>query len=84
MQVKVESLLSVKGICYVIVRQIESGEFSVSVTTRLNGVPLLPICTQPRKLRANGSLDLEVYVLALESSSDSILFTEGQIVELQH
>ena len=83
MKFRIESLFSVRGIPYVMVRQIETGEFSVSASSRLSEVPLRSFMDQPRSLRADGSPDLEGFVLSLADPLDSARLSEGQIVEVQ-
>jgi hypothetical protein len=79
---KIESIFSVRDISCVMVRQLEAGEFSVSSASRLSGVPLHSFIDQPRKLRPDGSPDLEVFVFSLVEPQDSTRLSEGQIVEL--
>lgn len=66
MKFKVEATFLVEGTACVVARRMEAGEFSVSPSSRLGGVPLQQLLEIPRKLlRPAHGLDLDVFVFAL-------------------
>jgi hypothetical protein len=64
------------------VRQIESGAFTLTHDSTLGGIPIHKRVEQPRKVRADGSPDLEVFALVLRNPDDRAHFAEGSEVEL--
>ena len=83
MKFKIEYLCSVEGTALVMARQLESGDFALSSSARLGGVPLQQLLEIPRKLiRPGGLLDTSVMVFALSNSADSSRLSKGDVVEL--
>jgi len=64
-------------------RQLEAGGFSLSASSRLDGSAIRPVVTQPRKLHADGSTDLEVFAFILTNPADMGSFHVGKVIELQ-
>jgi hypothetical protein len=72
-----------KGKAFLFVRQIEAGSFSLSTSSKLGGVPILPSLTKPRALKPDGSPDMDIYTFVLQSRRDAAKFSEGQTVDLE-
>lgn len=68
---------------YLFARHLEAGDFTLSASSRLGGVPIQPVLSQPRKLRPDGSPDLDVFAFVLADRQDADRFSAGQIVELE-
>ncbi len=83
MKFRVESFFEVDEHLFLLVRRMEQGPFSVSAAARLSGVLIRQFVEQPRKLRPDGSPDLDVFVFELADRQDKGRFTAGQMVELQ-
>jgi hypothetical protein len=83
MKFKVEFIFGQEGPPYLFARQIEVGHFSVSTSSRLGGVPIQPSLSQPRKLKPDGSPDLDVFAFVLTEQQDAERFSVGQIIELE-
>ena len=82
MKFEVECVFGQEGPPFIIARQTEVGHFSVSTSSRLGGVPIQPSLSQPRKLKPDGSPDLDVFAFALTDPQDAERFSVGQIIEL--
>lgn len=82
MKFKIEFVYKHESGPYLFARRLESGDFSVSASSRLGGVPIHPSLTQPRKLKPDGSRDLDVFAFVLAGRQDAERFYVGQIVEL--
>lgn len=67
---------------YVLVRQIDAGDFSLPKTPLLGGVPIRRWISQPRKLKPDGSPDLSVFAFTLASRCDAGCLRVGDVVEL--
>jgi hypothetical protein len=80
---KVEFVYKLDQEAYVMARQLEGGDFSLSASSRLDGAAIRPAVTQPRKLRSDGSPDLEVFAFILANPDDAASFRLGEVIELQ-
>jgi hypothetical protein len=80
---KVEFVYTHKHGAYLFARRLEDCDFSVSASSRLSGVPLQPHLSQPRKIKPDGSPDLDVFAFILARREDGEKFALGQIVELE-
>lgn len=67
---------------YLFARQLEAGNFAVTTSSRLGGVPIKPYVSQPRALTPGGKPDLSVFVFVLATANDLPKLTVGQEVEL--
>jgi hypothetical protein len=67
---------------YVLARQLEPGDFSLTSESRLGSVLIKPILSSPRKVRADGTLDLSLFSFALAARNHLAQFSVGQIVDL--
>ena len=82
MKFKVEFVYRQEHGPYLFARRMEDGDFSVSASSRLGGVPIQPSLSLPRKLKPDGSPDLDVFAFVLTERQDAERFSVGQIVEL--
>ena len=83
MKFKVEATFTVDGTACVMARASGGGDFVVSNSSRLNGVPLQQRLQIPRKLlRPEHGLDMNVFVFALADSADLSRFQKYDVVEL--
>jgi hypothetical protein len=80
---KVEYVGKSETSSYLFARRLEPGDFSVSGSSRLGGVPIRPSISSPRALKPDGSPDLDVFAFILAESQDAERFSVGQTVELQ-
>jgi hypothetical protein len=62
---------------------LEPGDFAVSASSRLGGVPIQPSLSHPRALKPDGNPDLDIFAFVLAKSQDAERFSLGQIVELE-
>ncbi len=83
MRFKVELVCTHESGPYLFARRLEAGDFSLSPSSRLGGVPIHPSLTQPRKLRPDSSPDLDVFTFVLTQRQDADRFSVGQIVEME-
>src|SRR5258708_2589915 len=67
---KVEFVYKLDQEAVIMARQLEGGVFSLSASSRLDGAAIRPEITQPRKLHADGSPDLEVFAFILTNPED--------------
>jgi hypothetical protein len=80
---KVEATFTVDGTAIVVARRGGDGEFSVSSSSRLDGVPLQQLLEIPRKLlRPEHGLDKNVFSFALADPADLSRFHKYDVVEL--
>ena len=63
-------------------RQLGAGEFTLSDSPMLGGVPIGRYVSQPRSITPDGQPDLSQFSFALSTASDLPKFAVGQIVEL--
>jgi hypothetical protein len=82
MKFRVEAFFEAEEHSFLMVRRIEHGPFSLPAAPRLSGVVIRQFVEQPRKLRPDGSPDLDVLAFELADSQDKERFAVGQIVEL--
>lgn len=82
MRFRIEFLSSTTDKAYVLARQIDIGEFTLSEKSQLGGMPLTRSLTQPRTLKPDKTPDFSVFAFHLVSSSDVARLSVGQIVEL--
>lgn len=83
MKFKVERLLDRGANVAILVRRLETGDFSVSGASQLGGFSILPIVEDVRKLRNDGNPDLDVCGFVLSDRKDAANLSIGQIVELE-
>ena len=83
MKFKVEFVYRHESGSYLFARHLETGDFSLSASSRLGGVSIQPSLSQPRKLKPDGSPDLDVFAFVLTDRQDADRFSVGQIVELE-
>lgn len=83
MKFSVEFVYRLGQEAYVMARQLEGGDFSLSASSRLDGAAIRPVVTQPRKLRSDGSPDLEVFAFILANPEDVTSFHVGKVINLQ-
>jgi hypothetical protein len=67
----------------VLARQLESKGFRVTATSRLGGVPIEPVLSQPRAIKPDGRPDLEIFAFQLKSAADLSKFSLGSEVVLE-
>ena len=83
MKFKVEATFTVDGTACVMGRRNGAGDFSVSNSSTLDGVPILQRLEIPRKLlRPEHGLDDDVFVFALVNLADLARFQKYDVVEL--
>ena len=83
MKFKVEGTFTVDGTACVMGRRSGAGDFSVSSSSTLDGVPILQRLEMPRKLlRPEHGLDDNVFVFALANPADLARFHKYDVVEL--
>ena len=63
-------------------RQLGAGEFSLSESPMLGGVPIKRYVSQPRSITPDGKPDLSQFSFVLSSANDLPKLGVGQIVEL--
>ena len=80
---KVEFVYNLEHETYVMARQLEGGDFSLSASARLGGATIRPVVTQPRMLRDDGSPDLKVFAFILINPEEAVTFSVGKMVELE-
>jgi len=78
----VEALFRRSRDAYVLVRQIDSGDFALADSSFLGGVPIRRWLSQPRKIKPDGSPDFSVFAFVLASGSDADRLHVGDVVEL--
>jgi len=80
---KVEATFTVDGTACVVARRNGDADFSVSSSSRLDGVPLRQRLEIPRKLlRPEHGLDKNVFVFTLADPADLWRFQKYDVVEL--
>jgi len=67
---------------YVLVRQIDPGDFALADSPMLGNVPIRRWLSQPRKLKSDGSPDFSVFAFVLALGSDADRLHVGDVVEL--
>ena len=67
---------------YVLARQLEAGDFSLSSSAQLGGVSVKRQLSMPRRVLHDGTPDLTVFVFTLANGADRSKFSVGQEVEL--
>ena len=82
MQFRIECVSSRGSPVYVLARQLTDGNFILSETPFLSGVPISRHVGQPRKFKSDGTLDVTVFAFQLVSSDDAERFFVGKVVEL--
>jgi hypothetical protein len=83
MKFKVEATFTVDGTACVMGRRSGSGDFAVSSSSTLDGVPILQRLEVPRKLlRPEQGLDDNVFVFSLANAADLARFHKYDVVEL--
>ena len=85
MKFRVEALYQIDARPVLLAKRMGTAAFSLSQSTtpRLGGVPIQPFVEEVRRLRPDGSPDLDVFAFALVDRDDSPKFSVGQIVELE-
>lgn len=78
----VEALFRRSRDAYVLVRQVDPGDFALADNPLLGGVPIRRWLSQPRKIKSDGSQDFSVFAFVLASGSDADRLHVGDVVEL--
>ncbi len=81
MKFQIEYIAPSSENAYVLARQLEVGEFSLSGSSQLGGVSVKQL-SMPRRLQTDGNPDLKVFVFALTNGTDRLRLSVGQQVEL--
>ena len=66
---KIEYILELHGKVCLFARQLDKSNFQLSENSSLDGIPLQPYLSQPRKLLDNGKPDLDIFSLYLKSKN---------------
>ena len=82
MQFQIEQVLKLRDRSVVFVRQLGSGDFALSESPKLGGVPIVRYIGVPRKLKADGTQDFGIFGFTLVSPEDAEQLVEGEVVEL--
>jgi hypothetical protein len=82
MKFRIEYIARKERPVYLFARQLETGEFFVSQTSRLGDVPIKPQVSRPRALTPDGKPDLSVFAFVLVTANDLPKLEVGQVVEL--
>lgn len=83
MKFRIEYLAKQERPCYVFARQLESGDFLLTPSSRLGGVPIRQQVSSPKALTPHGETDRMVFAFVLVTASDLPKLTIGQVVELE-
>ena len=83
MRFKVEYISQPAPSPYVIVRQVESGDFELGVKPTLDDLPITRGINRPRSMKPDGTLDLSIFAFQLQSPEDLTKLAIGQIVDLK-
>jgi hypothetical protein len=84
MRFRIEFVAQRERPAYVFARQLEAGNFTVSTTSRLGGVPIKPYVSQPSALKPDGKPDLSVFTFVLATANDLAKLKVGQEAELSN
>jgi hypothetical protein len=79
---RIEFSSEIHGTVCVCARRVGEGDFRVTESSTLGGVALRPYLDIPRKLRDDGTPDLEIFAFLLRDFTDQHLLSVGQVVEL--
>ncbi len=79
---EIEHILILDAGVAVIARQRGHGDFTVTSSSTLGGVPLRGHLDVPRKLLPNGSPDLELFAFQLANREDASRLAIGQAADL--
>jgi hypothetical protein len=82
MKFRIEYIATKERPAYLFARQVEPGQFSVSQTSRLGGVPIKPRISCPRALTPSGQPDGTIFTFVLATANDLPKLAVGQVVEL--
>jgi hypothetical protein len=80
---RVEYIFASQRPVSLIVRQVDSGEFALTTSPRLGGVPIRRTLTQPRAQKPDGTPDFSVFMFTLTDARNAKEFSIGQIIELE-
>jgi len=83
MKFRIEYIFHRERPAYVFARQLEPGDFALTVNSRLGGVSIRPSVSQPRTIKPDGTPDLSVFAFVLATADDLPRFAVGQVVELE-
>ena len=85
MKFRVEGLYEIDAQPVLLARRLEAGTFSLlrSTAPQLGGVLIRPFVEEVRRLRPDGSPDLDIFAFVLDDRRDKERFSVGQIVELK-
>jgi len=84
MRFRIEFIAQRERPAYLLARQLEVGDFTISTTSRLGGVPIKQYVSQPRALTPDGKPDLSVFTFVLATANDLPKLKVGQEVELSN
>jgi len=82
MKFRIEYIFDRRRPVYLFARKLDQGEFSLSETPCLGGVPIKRSLSQPRAIAPNGTPDLAVFTFILATANDLSKLSVGQEVEL--
>ena len=85
MKFRVEGLYEIDARPVLLARRLERGTFSLSgsIKSQLGGALIRPFVEEVRRLRPDGSPDLDIFAFVLDDRRDKERFSVGQIVELK-
>lgn len=82
MKFRIEYLAKKEQPSYVFARQLDAGDFLLTPSSRLGGVPIRQQISSPRSLTPDGKPDLTVFAFVLVAANDLPKLAVGQVVEL--
>lgn len=82
MRFRIEYVSTDKSRLAVLARQLDQGDFALSESPELGGIPVMRFLSQPRITKPDGSMDLSVFRFQLVSGNDLAKLRVGDVVEL--
>jgi len=83
MKFRIEYIFQQERPAYLLARQLESGDFHVSATSRLGGVAIKPYISMPRSITPDNKPDMTIFTFVLATANDLPNLSVGQVVELE-
>jgi hypothetical protein len=80
---RVEYIFTSERPVSLIARQLGAGDFSLTTSPRLGGVPIQRTLSQPRAQNPDGTPDFSVFLFTLTDARNVKEFYVGQIIELE-
>ncbi len=81
-RMRIEYVSSERRGHYVLARRLEEKDFTITSKSRLGGVAIQPVLSQPRSHKKDGSIDLEIFAFVPVSVADLARFSVGSEVIL--